>query len=371
MTSSSREQKRPRVAVIGGGIFGVTAALALARFGEVRLFEKARELFQGATFANHNRQHYGFHYPRSAETARQCLESRGDFRRLYGEAERADFANYYCIAAASSKVGPDDYIRFCDAAGLHYKPAAPPKEYVDLDKIALSLRVEEGVVDFATLKRIALSLLEKEPRISVCTEHAVTGGEILADGAKRLVISRAGAATEETFDFVINATYAHSNSFCEWFGFATRKFQFNLQELAIVELPPGVRIGATIMDGAFPSILPMGGTPYHLLAHVNASQLLRESSHQSTPLLSRVAAIESNWEGIRQAAIEYLPLVKEARYVKSLFVDRVVDAGAAQTDARLTDLTDHGAGCFSIFAAKVITCVSTADKLAEMIRGRL
>ncbi len=221
------------------------------------------------------------------------------------------------------------------------------------------------------LTEIALARLKQEPGIGIRTGHAVCGGQILADGAKQLAIFSGQETNHESFDFVINATYAHSNTFCDWFGFPQRKFQFNLQELDIVELPRGLRLGLTIMDGVFPSIIPMGKTPYHLLAHVTASQLIRESSTHLKPLLNRISVLESNWSGVLEASVEYIPILKEARYIKSLFVDRVVDAGAFETDARLTDITDHGSGCFSIFAAKVITCVSTAEKLAKMISAGL
>jgi len=347
----------------------VTTALALTPSCDVQLYERSSSLFQGATFANHNRQHFGFHYPRSLETAQQCLESHDDFRRFYGEAEIFDFPNYYCIGTSGSKVSPEDYVRFCDKAGLRYRCEEPPEGVLAPDKVALALRVEEGVLDFATLREIALARLAREPGIRIFTEHAMSGGKILGDGTKQLTISANRQERNEVFDFVINATYAHYNEFCDWFGFPQRTFQFNLQELNIIELPRGLRLGVTIMDGVFPSVIPMGKTPYHLLAHVNASQLIRESSSHLKPLLSRVSAIESNWEGVLEVSAEYLPILKEARYVKSLFVDRVVDAGAASTDARLTDITNHGAGCFSIFAAKVITCVSTAEKLAKMIQS--
>ena len=362
----SRKDK-PQVAIIGGGLFGVTAALVLARFCDIQLFEKASELFQGATFANHNRQHLGFHYPRSPETAFQCLESHGDFQRFYGEAEILDFPNYYCVAAHGSKVTPEQYLSFCHTVSLQYEQEFPPSGFLANGKIALSLRTNEGVCDLAAMKRIALRRIAREPTINVRTNRAVIGGAILDNGTKQLTVMGRDDAQIESFDFVINATYAHYNSFCNWFGFPCRDLQFNLQELNIVELPDRIGIGATIMDGAFPSLIPMGGTPYHLLAHVNESQLIRESSRQLTPLLGRISVIESNWEGVLEASSEYLPVLRKARYIKSLFVDRVVDASASQTDARLTDITDHGSGCFSIFAAKLITCVSTADKLAALI----
>ena len=36
-------------------------------------------------------------------------------------------------------------------------------------------------------------------------------------------------------------------------------------------------------------------------------------------------------------------------------LDRIVDANRMDTDARLTELTSHGHGCWSMFAAKIIT----------------
>lgn len=371
MTTPHPTQGRPRAAVIGGGIFGVTAALVLARFCQISLFEKADGLMQGATYANHNRQHFGFHYPRSPETARQCLESHADFRRFYGEAELGDFANYYAVAARDTKVNPEQYLKFCHDLGLSCEPELPPEEAMNRDKIALSLRVKEGILDLPILKDMALRLLDQQPMIEIFTGHTVVDGRILGCGEKQLTLSQGRQTRQETFDFVINATYARHNTFCDWFGFPQRSLQFNLQELNIIELPRKLRIGMTIMDGAFPSLIPMGRTGCHLLAHVNASQLVRESSCQSTPLLSRSLFVESNWAGVLEASVEYLPILKEARYLKSFFVDRVVETDAASTDARLTELTDHGSGCFSIFAAKIITCVSTASKLAEMISHQL
>ena len=56
-----------KIAIIGAGIFGITAAIKLSKFKDfnVDVFEKCNSIFQGATYANHNRHHYGFHYPRS------------------------------------------------------------------------------------------------------------------------------------------------------------------------------------------------------------------------------------------------------------------------------------------------------------------
>ena len=79
--------------------------------------------------------------------------------------------------------------------------------------------------------------------------------------------------------------------------------------------------------------------------------------------------MESNWNNIREVSAKYVPLLNKAEYVKSIFVDRIVDANRMDTDARLTELTSHGNGCWSMFAAKIITCESMAKKITSEIRG--
>ena len=110
----------PRIAIIGGGILGLSAALHLDKKYNVTLFEQLDDLLCGATYANHNRHHYGFHYPRSTETAMQCLNSAKDFEGIYSDSLIWNFDNYYCISKDNSKTSPEDYISFCDSVGLEY-----------------------------------------------------------------------------------------------------------------------------------------------------------------------------------------------------------------------------------------------------------
>jgi hypothetical protein len=162
--------------------------------------------------------------------------------------------------------------------------------------------------------------------------------------------------------------YSNYNSFCDWFGFKKRLFQFNLQEMDIIELPVTKRLGVTVQDGLFPSFIPIGQTNQYFLAHAETSQLIREVSKSTTPLLNRVGYVESNWQEILKSCSEYIPLLWKAKYIRSFFVDRVVDATHQHDDARLTDITCHGNGCWSIFAGKIITCECIAKKIAAQIR---
>ena len=89
---------KKKVGIIGGGIFGLSCAINLDKAHDVTVFDQAPDIMMGATYANHNRHHLGYHYPRSPETALQCLESREDFERTYGACCVNDFASYYCVS---------------------------------------------------------------------------------------------------------------------------------------------------------------------------------------------------------------------------------------------------------------------------------
>ena len=131
----------PRVAIIGGGIFGLSTAFHLDKKYHVTVFEQCDDILSGATYANHNRHHYGFHYPRSVETAIQCVNGAKEFEKIYSNSLVWEFDNYYCISKENSKTTPDDYIKFCDNVGLEYIEKWPEQDILNHSKIALCLQV--------------------------------------------------------------------------------------------------------------------------------------------------------------------------------------------------------------------------------------
>ncbi|MBI4424305.1 MAG: FAD-binding oxidoreductase [Elusimicrobia bacterium] len=359
---------RPRVAVIGGGIFGACAALELEKSFSVTLLERNEDFLMAATYANHNRHHYGYHYPRSPETLLQCLEGRVEFERRYGECLDWDFDNYYCVAKSGSKTSARDYLAFCRRFSLEAEECDPDPALIDPSKIALCLKVREGVYDIGRLRALVKAEVQAAKAIDVRLNHEVVGASFGPSGAKVLQVAAGGKTSALEFELVVNATYAYTNRFCSWLGFAPRSCQFNLQEIDVVELPLARRIGVTVQDGNFPSIIPLAHTRRYLMAHVIESQLVRKVSVGDVPLLNRTPYIESNWAGVLEACVEYLPILRQVQYVKSIFVDRVVDSNRLQDDSRVSELTDHGRGCWSVFSAKVITCVTTAVKLHERMK---
>ena len=73
-----------RVAIVGGGVFGCTAALDLDAAGAmVDLYEAAPTILDRASRRNLMRLHRGYHYPRSVRTARLARDAAPGFERQY------------------------------------------------------------------------------------------------------------------------------------------------------------------------------------------------------------------------------------------------------------------------------------------------
>lgn len=357
------------VGIIGGGIFGVSCAEELGKRFEVTVFEKADAILRGASYGNQNRFHYGYHYPRSLLTGRECLDSLEDFRSSYGSALLSDFENYYCIANKLSKTTPEDYIAFCSELSLPYETSWPSTNYLDRGKISLSIRVPEPIFDVSLLRSCAIGRLDALDTVKLRLRTLVTDGRISPDGKKVLRFQENGEAPKEMeFDYIINCTYGNLNEICGLFGFEQRTFQYELVELPVILLPVGKRLGITVMDGPFCSILPFGKSDYTLLYHASKSVL--------DTRISRTCrfndCFDSDWQGIIESSSRFMPILSKAGYLRSILVKRVVDPAAEKDDARRSEIIEHGSGCWSIFSGKIITAPSIAKRLAaqlEHVRG--
>ena len=73
-----------RISIFGGGIFGLTIFLLLRKKGfDCYLYEKNKELLNGASTKNLNRVHLGYHYPRDKETVYQSKKGYSSFTKFY------------------------------------------------------------------------------------------------------------------------------------------------------------------------------------------------------------------------------------------------------------------------------------------------
>lgn len=368
----SSASEKPRVAVIGGGIFGATSALLLGKYFNVALFEKNPDIFGEATFANQYRHHYGFHYPRSVETIKEIAEARKDFESFYKQAIFRP-PSYYCVSKSGSMVSSKDYLQVYAGLGILYQKKYPPAEFLNRDMVSLCIRTPEAVYDYKKLKNFVWRKLRGNPKIKIKLSSEVLSARIGGDGKKILAVRSKNCKKEKLeFDYVVNATYANYNNFCGWLGFPEKNLRFRLKEIILLKLKTKNKCAVTIVDGPFATILPtdaagdiytLGDVP--LSVHRSATGIKSASVADA-----RWGKPQSRWKKIIKRCSRWFPQVKNADYAGSMFVVLPTEVASDATDSRPTVVTNHGFGCFSIFSGKILTCVSSAKKILFEIQDK-
>ena len=311
-----------RIAVIGGGIFGVTAAVKLARTGfNVDLFEKEKDLLMAASGINQFRLHRGYHYPRSAETIRDCMRAEAGFVKEYGGAVITGDHHHYCIAREGSLIHHNDYVRVCNDFGLGFVEAKPA--LVNHDKIGLTVRGTESRIDPDKLRKLCWRKL-RSAKVNLKLKTVATSAEL------------------KKYDFRIIATYASINELLP--PAKRRDYQFELCEKPVVRLPREFNKQClVVMDGPFMCIDPLGRTGNFLLGNVvhaiHQTNIGKtpEFDKKFKPLLNRGVVRNpsvTNFKKFIESGSKFIPGLAKAQHVGSMFTFRTVLPKLEKTDAR-------------------------------------
>jgi FAD dependent oxidoreductase len=348
---------RRRVAVIGAGIFGSTAAFHAARQGhEVHLFEKKNQVLQAASRINQYRLHSGYHYPRSPETAESCRHAESSFRSEYGDAIIRHARHLYGIAKNRSKVSLVEFLSFCRAYGLPYDRVEVPR-LINPD-VADVVEVAEASFDFDVI----FSLVNAKLRQSGVIVHL--GARFNGDMAKN-------------FDNIILASYSCNNELLAELGLGEEEYQYEVCEKPVVTLPRS--FGDTdivIIDGPFMSVGPMGRTGAYVLGHVE------HAIHHSNigprpeipasirPYLNK-GIVEhppsTRVEDFIKSGSAFIPALRLAAHAGSMYTIRAVLPYRDATDERPTLVERVGTNIVKIFSGKISTCVEAAQTACELI----
>jgi hypothetical protein len=329
-----------KIAIIGAGIFGCSIALELDKEGfEVVLFEREDDIMLKATKNNHNRIHYGYHYPRSLETTKQSLDGMISFLSNYSEAILFGFKNYYSIAKENSLVSAMQFKEFCKEAGISYKVEFPDCETMNPDLIAESYLVEEPIYDWTRLHSIVKSKIAKSNI--------------------QLNLNSDFLRSTESFDFVINCTYSNINEICR--HMSVQELNFNLQDVIIpVFKSYRERVGLTVMDGPFCSVMPKGFEENKFLLY-HAKYSVIESTMLTA--LKMDADIKAHTKVIMKDAINYFPFLKDAEVVDCWRSQRAIPI--SNNDQRLSEIMTYkdNVNFITVFSGKVTTAVKIAKQI--------
>lgn len=344
----------PKVAVVGGGIFGISAALELDKAGfAVTLIEKNSDILQNASGINQYRLHRGYHYPRSKETALACESGNTSFLSKY-DCLSPSSEHYYCIASQKSVTTPYSYKRFMKSVGLKFEEVN--LEQLNNDSVDLTVKVYEHLFDPNKLEGISKNLIkDSNIKLQLNTEFK--------------------ALDSNNFNYVVNCTYSNYNSILS--SSDQEDFQFELCEKPVVKLPEeysGKSI--VIMDGPFTCIDPLGDTDLHLVGNVvHAIHCTNVGKFPTIPeefkLLLNKGIVKNptitNIDKFIESGKVFFKDFEKCKHIGSMYTIRTVLPRRDHDDARPTIIKKHNQKVYSLFSGKIATCVDTATELTEYI----
>lgn len=335
-----------RVAVVGGGIFGCTIAVDLARAGaQVDLYEARSDILQGATARCQARLHRGYHYPRSDLTAAAARDASAVFEARYPEAVVKAPVHYYAIAPGSL-TSPDEYLAFCERLGLPYKVVDNPPRLHGVD---LCVEVDEAIISVSVLSR----LLRRDLYRAGVAMHL--GQQVDPEGLSG-------------YDLTVLATYGRP-----WL----HPLRYEICEVAILELGRYGGESYVVQDGPFTSLDPYKGLYilYDVVHSVHAANVGYEPEVPSEylDLLRRPTAADtplSNFDKMVDSAGRFLSMLDPGGrgvsiYHRSMFSVRAVLPGVDSTDARPT-LIERSGDVIHVLSGKICTAVTAAKRVTEM-----
>jgi len=364
-------KKSVDIVVIGCGIFGAEIALMASNLGlSVKVFEANEDILLGASMNNQNRLHLGFHYPRDIETGIQSIRGFDSFKKKYQSCIQSNFLNTYFIAENNSLTNMDEYIKFCNQLGIPFKEINSDDLPIKIKGVKKGISCNEVVYDCTLLREIV------KENISINSIDISLGTRVV-DISKKDSLFRVKTNFGDEIDanVVVNATYGAGNYLTEQLGIVVPERQYEYTVVPIIQLDID-KIGVTIMDGPFLTILPYGKSDYFLLYHVDLSVIDAEVrttldldwlSKKTSPL-SKLNKKKYFNKMINQCK-KLIPILEDSKLIDFLEGPRMVLPRKDDTDARPSLITDND-DYIEVFSGKIDHSIWVADEIGEHFKSK-
>lgn len=307
------------VIVIGGGFYGCALALKLKRkFSKVLIVEKEENILTRASYNNQARVHNGYHYPRSYLTA---LRSRINFPKFvsdYRQAIEKDFKKVYAIAKSGSKVTSKQFWLFCQKIGAPIKPARESiKKLFNKALIEDVFEVTEYAFNAANLRKmLKRNLINSKINLELGKEAKIIAQE--TSGNLQVQLDSGKVLSGK---YVFCCIYSQTNQLLKNSELPLLPLKNEATEIALIKVPDRLKkMGVTVMDGPFFSTMPFPDRQLHSLSHVTYtphSSWVEKGERTSYRL-------RSNFPYMIRDAQRFLPCLKDAKYVDSLYEIKTV-----------------------------------------------
>ena len=362
-------KEKYNLVVVGAGIFGIEIALQAIENGlDVKIIDAKEDILMGASMNNQNRLHLGFHYPRDIDTALQSIRGFSSFKLKYKECIQDNFLNTYFIASDNTKTTFDDYIKFCDNLNLQYRIISHNDLPFILDNVRGGISCNEVVYDCEILRNLVRKKIIKN-KISFSFKSRVEKINKV-NGIFNLKTS----SNEEFYsDIVVNATYGSSNYLSAQLGIdiPDRLYEYTAVPIIDLDIP---KIGLTIMDGPFFTVLPYGKTNKFLLYHVDLSVI--KSEINSSLNLSWLNKATSPFAMINKKnyftlmikeCSKFMPILNKSKLINYLEGPRMVLPKIDYSDARPSLISEND-DYFDVFSGKIDHSIWVAQEIINKIQ---
>ncbi len=360
-----------KIAIIGGGFYGVSLALFFHDSGfDVRVFEKESAILQRASAINQARIHMGYHYPRNFPTAYRSVINFPRFIKDFREAVVDDFAMLYAIARTGSKVSATQFHTIFKRMNAEIGLAGVyNRSFFSRDLIEEVFEVKEFAFDSNVLQLILEEKLDNRGvSIILDTEIASIGPGKL--GQFRL----SGVDHEEIYqaDLVFNCTYSRINKLRQQSDLSLLPLKSELAEMTLIKVPDIIkRIGVTVMDGPYFSVMPYPARQLHSFSHVRYTPHRRwidTADFIDGDKLLDGARMNSNFLYMLKDASRFMPVISESIKIDSLCEIKTVLVQNDVDDGRPILFHEEPSmpGCYTVMGGKIDNIYDILDVIAEV-----
>jgi glycine/D-amino acid oxidase-like deaminating enzyme len=365
--------------IVGGGFYGAAIAIYLAKqrgFKHITLIEREAALLTRASYNNQARVHNGYHYPRSFTTAYRSRVNLPKFMHDWPDAVAQDFTKLYAIARRNSKVTAKQFDRFCREIGARIQPAERSlRALFEPSLIEEVFLVEEYAFDSNQLARWAARELQ-DCGVQIQLQTRVTAISNGPNQTLQLAVKHEGRSEDLlTSRYVFNCTYSGLNQFKGDFPGTQTGLKQEITEMALMQAPPALAgLGITVMDGPFFSMMPFPARGLHTLSHVRYTPHMHWNDGQGIDPYLKLNQYEraTRVDRMVRDVGRYLPAIRDAKYVESLFEIKTILVKNEGDDGRPILFEKHAElpGCYSVLGGKIDNIYDVLEKLdAENFAG--
>ena len=354
-----------KIAIIGAGLFGITTYLLLKKEGyDCTLFEKKSKILDGASTNNLNRVHFGYHYPRDNETAKQSTKGYKSFKKFYSTAVINNFDNYYFIAN-SSKVDFDKYLQFCKKNKLNFRKINLKNFILKNKNLQGGIKVKEPIYDWQKIRESISKKLKLIKKNDIKLNE-----EIISILPNKKFILKTNKKNYK-YDIIIDASYEGSNKISNKIS---KQKKFIYQQVIVYEfiLKNYKKMGLALMDGKFFSFLPKGDSNKHILYHVKYSVLKNKISYQFPSTWQSELIKDKQIISSKQKTLDHLKYYfpdLDIRLTKKNFISpRVFPINQEKTDKRVSKIIKLRKNYYKILSSKVDHCVDIAHEIIQSLK---